>query len=163
MHIVCWDFIETGVRTIFSRRVPVKVGSNLKDNSNSPLAKFHQFLFPFSNEFSDLNFASYVLYNLPELCHMTHTGSLGYLWFNMWFMHEVWCKVMGNFLFAECLIPKIFYFKKFSNLQWENDFTPSLGHFLLDVCNPGGEMAGETPISKIMSAGILVVKFKFKY
>ena len=41
--------------------------------------------------------------------------------------------------------------------------TPSLGHFLLDVCNPGGEMGGETPISKIMSVGILVVKFKFKY
>ena len=38
------------------------------------------FLFPFSREFSDLNFASYVLYNLPVLCHVSRTESLGYLW-----------------------------------------------------------------------------------
>ena len=29
---------------------------------NSPRGKFHQFLFPFSNKFPDLNFAPYVLY-----------------------------------------------------------------------------------------------------
>ena len=32
------------------------------DNNNSPHGKFHQFLFPFSSKFSDLNFTSYVLY-----------------------------------------------------------------------------------------------------
>ena len=43
--------------------------------------KFHRFLFPFSSKFSDLNFASYVLYNLPVLCHVSRTVSLGYLCF----------------------------------------------------------------------------------
>ena len=41
--------------------------------------KFHRFLLPFSSKFSDLNFASYVLYNLPVLCHVSRTVSLGYL------------------------------------------------------------------------------------
>ena len=41
--------------------------------------KFHRFLFPFSSKFSDLNFASYVFYNLPVLCHVSRTVSLGYL------------------------------------------------------------------------------------
>ena len=44
--------------------------------------KFHRFLLPFSSKFSDLNFASYVLYNLPVLCHVSRTVSLGYLWRN---------------------------------------------------------------------------------
>ena len=34
---------------------------HVKDN-NSPHDKFHQFLFPFSIKFPDLNFASYALY-----------------------------------------------------------------------------------------------------
>ncbi len=42
--------------------------------------KFHRFLFPFSSKFSDLNFAWYVFYNLPVLCHVSHTVCLGYLW-----------------------------------------------------------------------------------
>ena len=44
------------------------------------MVKSHRFLFPFSYKFSDLNFSSYVLYNLPVLCHVSHTVSLGYLW-----------------------------------------------------------------------------------
>ena len=48
----------------------------IKDNKKSPTGKFHRFLFPFSSKFSDLNFASYVLYNLPVLCHVSHTVSL---------------------------------------------------------------------------------------
>ena len=36
--------------------------------------------FPFSSKSSDLNFASYVLYSLPVLGHVSHTVSLGYLW-----------------------------------------------------------------------------------
>ena len=53
--------------------------SSKLNNNNSPHGKFHQFLFPFSSKFSDLNFASYVLYNLLVLCHVSHTVSLGYL------------------------------------------------------------------------------------
>ena len=34
----------------------------MKDNNSSPRGKFYRFLFPFSNKFSDLNFASYVLF-----------------------------------------------------------------------------------------------------
>ena len=37
-------------------RVPIK------DNNNSPHGKFHQFLFPFSMKFPDLNFGPYVLH-----------------------------------------------------------------------------------------------------
>ena len=59
----------------FSKKLRVRI----KDNKNSPHGKFHRFLFPFSSKFSDLNFASYVLYNLPALCHVSHTVSLGYL------------------------------------------------------------------------------------
>ena len=54
-----------------------------KDQKNSPHGKFHRFLFPFSSKFSDLNFASYVLYNLPVLCHVSRTVSLGYLCLNV--------------------------------------------------------------------------------
>ena len=54
----------------------------IKDNKNSPHGKFHRFLFPFSSKFSDLNFASYLLHNLPVLCHMSHTVSLRYLCLN---------------------------------------------------------------------------------
>ena len=39
-----------------------KVRVRIKDNNNSPHGKFHQFLFPFSSKFSDLNFSSYILY-----------------------------------------------------------------------------------------------------
>ena len=38
-----------------------KLRVRFKDNT-SPHGKFHQFLFPFSSKFSDLNFTSYVLY-----------------------------------------------------------------------------------------------------
>ena len=58
---------------------PQKLRVRIKDHKNSPHGKFHQFLFPFSSKFSDLNFASYVLYNLPVLCHVSHTVSVGYL------------------------------------------------------------------------------------
>ena len=61
---------------------PQKLRVRIKDHKNSPHGKFHRFLFPFSSKFSDLNFASYVLYNLPVLCHVSHTVSLGYLWSN---------------------------------------------------------------------------------
>ena len=60
----------------FSQKLCVRI----KDNKNSPHGKFHRCLFPFSSKLSDLNFASYVLYNLPVLCHASHTVSLGYLW-----------------------------------------------------------------------------------
>ena len=56
-----------------------KLRVRIKDNKNSPHGKFHRFLFPFSSKFSDLNFASYVVYNLLVLCHVSHTVSLGYL------------------------------------------------------------------------------------
>ena len=36
--------------------------SHIKGDNNSPRGKFHQFLFPFSNKFPDLNFTPYVLY-----------------------------------------------------------------------------------------------------
>ena len=49
----------------------------IKDNNSSPHGKFYRFLFPFSSKFSDLNFASYVLYIY------LHTVSLGYLCFNL--------------------------------------------------------------------------------
>ena len=39
---------------------------------NSPHGKFHRFLFPFSSKFSDLNFISHVLYNVPVLLHVSH-------------------------------------------------------------------------------------------
>ena len=58
-----------------------KLRVRIKDNKNSPHGKFHRFLFPFSSKFSDLNFALYVLYNLPVLCHVSQTVSLGYLCF----------------------------------------------------------------------------------
>ena len=67
------------MKTYFSQKLRVRI----KDNKNSPHGKFHQFFFPFSSKFSDLNFASYVLYNLPVLCHVSHTVSLGYLWYVM--------------------------------------------------------------------------------
>ena len=49
-----------------------KLRIRIKDNNNSPHGKFHWFLFPFSSRFSDLNFASYVLY--IYLCYVAcHT------------------------------------------------------------------------------------------
>ena len=67
--------LRKGDEDYFSQKLRVRI----KDNKNSPHGKFHRFLFPFSGKFSDLNFASYVLYNLPVLCHVSHTVSLGYL------------------------------------------------------------------------------------
>ena len=72
---------------------PPNLRVRIKDNSNSPHGKFHRFLFPFpfSSKFSDLNFALHVLYNLPVLCHVSHTVSLGYLWGYLWSgSAEVW-------------------------------------------------------------------------
>ena len=63
----------------WGRREKLRV--RIKDTNNSPHGKFHRFLFPFYSKFSDLNFASYVLYNLPVLCHVSRTVSLGYLWY----------------------------------------------------------------------------------
>ena len=48
---------------------PPKLRVHTMDNNNSLHGKFHRFLFSFSSKFSDLNFASYVLYNLP--CYVT--------------------------------------------------------------------------------------------
>ena len=45
------------------------------------IARFHSS--PSTEMGKDLNFASYVLYNLPVLCHVSRTVSLGYLWFNI--------------------------------------------------------------------------------
>ena len=57
-----------GDEDYFSPKLRVRI----KDNNNSPHGKFHRFLFPFSSKFSDLNFASYVLYIYP--CYVTwHT------------------------------------------------------------------------------------------
>ena len=47
-----------------------KLRARIKDNKNSPHGKFHRFLFPISSKFSDLSFASYVLYNLLVLYHV---------------------------------------------------------------------------------------------
>ena len=53
------------------------------------MCTYHRFLFPFSSKFSDLNFASYVPYNLPVLCRVSHTVSLGYLWADLcWFVSK---------------------------------------------------------------------------
>ena len=41
---------------------------HIKDNNNSPHGKLHQFLFPFSDKFLDLNFVPFVLY--IYLCYM---------------------------------------------------------------------------------------------
>ena len=53
-----------------------KLRARIKDNNSSPHGKFYRFLFPFSSKFSDLNFASYVLYILIPT-YVTHTVSLG--------------------------------------------------------------------------------------
>ena len=69
------ESVAKGDEAYFSQKLRVRI----KDNNNSPHGKFHRFLFPFSSKVLDLNFASYVLYNLPVLCHVSHTASLGYL------------------------------------------------------------------------------------
>ena len=45
---------------------------NLQRNvwKTGQISKFQRFLFPFSSKFSDLNFASDVLYNLPVICYV---------------------------------------------------------------------------------------------
>ena len=51
---------------------PPKLCVRIKDNNNSPHGKYHRLLSPFSSNFSDLNFASYVFY--IYLCYVTcHT------------------------------------------------------------------------------------------
>ena len=70
-----------GDKDYFSKKLRVRI----MDNKNSPHGQFHRFLFPFFSKFSDLNFASCVLYNLPILCHVSHTVSLGYLWLDFQF------------------------------------------------------------------------------
>ena len=50
--------MKEGERGPFSPKLRVRI----KDNNSSPHGKFHRFLFPFSSKFTDLNFASYVLY-----------------------------------------------------------------------------------------------------
>ena len=62
--------MKEGERGPFSPKLRVRI----KDNNSSPHGKFYRFLFPFSSKFSDLNFASYVLYIY------LHTVSLGDLW-----------------------------------------------------------------------------------
>ena len=64
--------VREGDEDYFSQKLRVRI----KDNNNSPHGKFHRFLFPFFSKFSDLNFVSYVLYNLPVLCHVSQTASL---------------------------------------------------------------------------------------
>ena len=66
LAILLW---RKGDEDYFSQKLRVRI----KDNKNSPHGKFHRFLFPFSSKFSDLNFASYVLYNLPVLIVTCHT------------------------------------------------------------------------------------------
>ena len=50
--------MKEGERGPFSPKFRIRI----KDNNSSPHGKFYRFLFPFSSKFSDLNFASYVLY-----------------------------------------------------------------------------------------------------
>ena len=52
----------------------------IKDNNNSPLGKFHRFLFPFSSIFSDLNFAHMFSIFTIVMSRDRHTVSLGYLY-----------------------------------------------------------------------------------
>ena len=52
--------MKEGERGPFSPKLRVRI----KDNNSSPHGKFYRFLLPFSSKFSDLNFASYVLYIL---------------------------------------------------------------------------------------------------
>ena len=67
--------MKEGERGPFSPKLRVRI----KDNNSSPHDKFYRFLLPFSSKFSDLNFASYV--PLYFNTYVTHTVSLGYLWF----------------------------------------------------------------------------------
>ena len=54
--------MKEGERGPFSPKLRVRI----KDNNSSPHGKFYRFLLPFSSKFSDLNFASYVLYILES-------------------------------------------------------------------------------------------------
>ena len=64
LFLAIWD--STPSRTYYTRhqasRIQCQLRVRIKDNNSSPHGKFHRFLFPFSCKFSDLNFASYVLY-----------------------------------------------------------------------------------------------------
>ena len=56
----CHYIMKEGEREPFSPKLRVRI----KDNNSSPHGKFYRFLLPFSSKFTDLNFASYVLYIL---------------------------------------------------------------------------------------------------
>ena len=56
----CHYIMKEGERGPFSPKLRVPI----KDNNSSPHGKFYRFLLSFSSKFSDLNFASYVLYIL---------------------------------------------------------------------------------------------------
>ena len=55
-----------------------KLRARIKDKNNSPHGKFHRFLFPFPCKFSDLNFASYVLYICPFMSRDTQWAWVTY-------------------------------------------------------------------------------------
>ena len=71
-----------------------KLRVRIKDNNSSPHGKFYRFLFPFSSKFSDLNFASYVLYIY------LHTVNLGDLWLQL-MVEEDWLKMLRKRKFWE--------------------------------------------------------------
>ena len=54
----CHYTMKEGERGPFSPKLRVRI----KDSNSSPHGKLYRCLFPFSRKFSDLNFASYVLY-----------------------------------------------------------------------------------------------------
>ena len=56
----CHYIMKEGEQGPFSPKLRVRI----KHNNSSPRGKFCRFLLPFSSKFSDLNFASYVLYIL---------------------------------------------------------------------------------------------------
>ena len=49
-----------------------KLCARIKDNNDLPHGKFHRFLLPFSSEFSDLNFFSFLLYIAHVMLRDTH-------------------------------------------------------------------------------------------
>ena len=59
-YLVTIYIMKEDERGPFSPKLRVRI----KDNNSSPHGKFYRFLLPFSSKFSDLNFASYVLYIL---------------------------------------------------------------------------------------------------
>ena len=78
--------MKEGERGPFSPKLRVRI----KDNNSSPHGKFYRFLFPFSSKFSDLNFASYVLYIY------LHTVSLGNLWIIVFNFAPLWAILLKS-------------------------------------------------------------------